>query len=416
MACAAMAVAASYFYLQPSTLKVAVPQAYTADARILGAVADLLRSQRASVRLQVVNVETSQDALDALTKRTADLAILRSDLAASGRAQTVLIMRTEAGVFVIPKGGKVKDIADAAKGRIGVIRDVPTDGALLPLIFDYYNIPRPTMNVSIMAVEGVAAALRERKIDALVAVGPVASKSMADVIAEAAKGSKAGIEFINFEEASAIAKRFPALEEIEVEQGAFGGRPARPAEAFNTLGYTVRLVGHEKTDSEAVAELVKQIVNNRNTLSQTVPFAGLIQTPDLDSVGPFIVHAGARTYINGEQKNFFDRYSDYVYLGLFLGSAVGSLLTGAYSWVHVRRRRNVMAPVVRLREALDDLPQATTLADIDKVEQQARDVFRSALDEAVDGEHDAATIATFELAMSEARARIAERRTAIAQR
>ena len=38
------------------------------------------------------------------------------------------------------------------------------------------------------------------------------------------------------------------------------------------------------------------------------------------------IHRSAnKVYVNGEQKNLFDRYSDYVYLALFVGSGLGSV-------------------------------------------------------------------------------------------
>ena len=88
-------------------------------------------------------------------------------------------------------------------------------------------------------------------------VGSVVSKQVGDIVSEAAKGAKGAIEFIDIEEADAIAKRIPALESVEVEQGAFGGRPPRPAESFNTLGFSIRLVATQKTTSDDMAELVQ---------------------------------------------------------------------------------------------------------------------------------------------------------------
>src|SRR5206468_1534110 len=82
-------------------------------------------------------------------------------------------------------------------------------------------------------------------------------------------------------EADAIAKRIPALEKVEIEQGAFGGRPPRPAESFETLAFSVRLVTAPKSDPDKIAELVKQLYQIRQNISAAVPGAGLMETPDL---------------------------------------------------------------------------------------------------------------------------------------
>ena len=409
-ACAALGVGGSYFALQPTTLRMAIPAGDVIDLRIFGTAAELLRSHRTSLRLEFVSKESAAEAAAALERREVQLAVLRSDLAGQGSAQTVLIMRTEAGVIVAPKGGKIQKVTDLAKGTIGVVREGPSDGALLLHVLDYYGVPRTNIKAVPLKLDEVAAALRDRRVDTVVAVGPVSSKGMADIVSEAAKGAKQGLVFLDVEEGSAIAKRFPALESIEVDQGAFGGRPPRPAESFTTLGYTVRLVAHDKVDGEAIAEFVKQLINSRQLINVAAPGAGLMQTPDLDDTSSFIIHSGTRTFVNGEQKTFFDRYSDWIYLGLFVGSFAGSIATGMLSWLGAQRRRNTMGHVVQLEQALENLREAGSMQDVDAVERKADEVFHIALAKAVDGDLDASAIATFEMAMSDARSRIAAQR------
>ena len=156
---------------------------------------------------------------------------------------------------------------------------------------------------------------------------------MSDVVAEAARATKGAISFIEIEEADAIAKRIPALEKLEVEQGAFGGRPPRPAESFETLAFSVRLVTSPKSDVDKIAELVRQLYLIRQNISAAVTGAGLMETPDLDEPTPFLIHPGMRAYVNGDQRNLFDRYSDYIYLGAFLISGLGSVVAGMFGYL-----------------------------------------------------------------------------------
>jgi TRAP-type uncharacterized transport system substrate-binding protein len=410
LACASLAILGSYFALQPTMLRIAIPSNNLVDLRIFGAAAELLRSQRTSIRLEFVTKESSAEAQTALDRRDVHLAVLRSDLAGQGNAQTVLILRTEAGIFLAPKGGKVQKFTDLAKGTLGVVREGPADGSLLPHVLDYYGVPVGKISLVILKTEDVAAALRDKRVDAIAAVGPVASKLISDVVSEAGKGSKAGLTFINIEEADAIAKRVPALESIDIDQGAFGGRPPRPAEAFSTLGVTMRLVAHDKVDNEAIAELAKQLINSRQQLHAAVPGANLIRAPDLEEDTNFLIHPGARIYVNGEQKNFFDRYSDWLYLGLFVGSFAGSIVTGFLSWTGSQARRDNLACIIELEAALHGLREARTLEQVDAVERQADQVFRTALSAAVRGELDTEAIATFEMALADARHRITTHR------
>ena len=414
LAAVTIAVGTAYFALRPSEFRVAVPATDPIDQRVFGLAADTLRSQRAPIRIEVVPVESTKDAMEALEADKVNLAILRSDGALIGRTHTVMIMRREAAVIVAPKAGKVHKIADLQNATIGVTREGPLDGSLLAPVLDYYGITRDKARNIALQGDDIAMAFRQKKIDAMIAVGPVTSKQMGEAIADAARGIKGAIQFIEIEEADAIVKRIPALESVEIEQGAFGGRPPRPAESFNTLGYSIRLVTNTRTDTDSIAELARQLFLIRQNLSAAIPGAGLMETPDVDEATAYLIHPGVRAYVNGEQRTWFDRYNDYIYLGLFLGSGVGSVAAGMYGLMRGGKRRGPQqVPRQRIEAALDAVRDARTSEQLDAAEREADEIFRSVFALGVEGKLSGDAIASFNLATSELRSRIAARRSAL---
>ena len=337
LAVLAVVLGVAHFALRPNEFKVAIPTGDTIDQRVFGLAADTLRTQRAPVRIEVVMVESPKAALDMLEAGKVKLAVVRSDAAMQGKAHTVLIMRREAAVLIATKAGKLKKVTDLPNAMIGITRDGALDGSLLWPVLDYYGIPREKSKHVEVAPDDVANAVRQKKVDAIIVVGSVVSKQVGDIVSEAAKGAKGAIEFIDIEEADAIAKRIPALESVEVEQGAFGGRPPRPAESFNTLGFSIRLVATQKTSSDDMAEFVKQLYLVRQNVNAAIPGAGLMETPDLDEATSFLIHPGVRAYVNGDQKSLFDRYSDWIYFGAFIMSGLGSVVAGMFGWMGGRR-------------------------------------------------------------------------------
>ena len=414
LAAVAAAIGASYFALRPTEFKVAVPASDPIDQRVFGLAADTLRSQRAPIRIEVVPVEKSKDAMDALEADKVNLAVVRSDSALIGRTHTIMILRREAAVIVAPKVGKVQKIADLQNATIGVTREGPLDGSLLAPVLDYYGITRDKARYVALQGDAIADAFRQKKIDAMIAVGPVTAKQMGEAVADAARGIRGALQFIEIEEADAIVKRIPALESIEVEQGAFGGRPPRPPESFNTLGYSIRLVTNTKTDSDSIAELARQLFLIRQNLSVAVPGAGLMETPDVDEATAFLVHPGVRAYVNGEQRSWFDKYNDYIYLGLFLGSGVGSVAVAMFGWMRgggSQARRPL--PRQRIELVFDAVRDARTPEQLDAAEREADEVVRSVFALGVDGKLSGDVIASFNLALADLRGRIAARRGAL---
>ncbi len=412
LAVVAAALAVVHFAWRAHEFKIAIPAANTVDHRVFNLAAETLRSQRAPVRLEVVTVENPKAALEALEAGKVKLAVVRSDAAMQGKAQTVLIMRREAAVLIAAKAGKLQKITDLPNAMIGVTRDGPLDSGLLQPVLDYYGISRDKSKYMAVPADEVASALRQKKIDAVIVVGAVFSKQVSDVVSDAARGVKGAINFIDIEEADAIAKRIPALESIEVEQGAFGGRPPRPAESFNTLGYSIRLVGTPKVQSDDMAELVRQLYLVRQNLNATVPGAGLMEAPDLDEATSYLIHPGVRAYVNGEQRNFFDRYSDYIYLLMFIGSGLGSVVAAAVGMM-APKREGPQLPVARVEAMFDAVRDARSRDELEAAEREADTVFRSVFQEGAAGRLSEGGIASFAMAMSDLRGRIAARRAAL---
>ena len=208
----------------------------------------------------------------------------------------MLIMRREAAVLIAPKPGKVQKMADLANGMLGIAGEGPIDGALLGPVLEYYGIPRDKAKYTAMPSDALANALRQKKIDAVLVVGPIASKQVSEVVAEIARGAKGAINFIEIEEADAISKRIPALEKLEVEQGAFGGRPPRPAESFSRrLPSRVRLVAtpqkRRRQDRRACEAALSHPAEHQRSGDRA---PGLMETPDLDEPTPFSDPSRAR--------------------------------------------------------------------------------------------------------------------------
>jgi hypothetical protein len=303
-------------------------------------------------------------------------------------------------------------VSDLPNATIGVTRDGALDGGLLGPVLDYYGMARDKAKYVPIGADDVSNALRQKKVDGIMVVGAVTSKQVGDTVSEAAKASKGAIEFIDIEEADAIAKRIPALESIEVEQGAFGGRPPRPAESFNTLGFSIRLVGTPKTQSDDMAELVRQLYLIRQNLNAAIPGAGLMETPDVDEATPFLIHPGVRAYVNGEQRNLFDRYSDWIYFGAFALSGFGSVAAGFFGWLS-GKNPEARIPVPRVEKLFDAVRDAKTREDLDTAEREADTVFRAVFGAGAAGKLPEPELASFGMAMNDLRARIAARRTVL---
>jgi TRAP-type uncharacterized transport system substrate-binding protein len=412
LAVMAVSVGAFYFTFRATELKIAVPASATVDQRVIGAAAAMLRAQRAPVRLELVTSESTKAALEALESGKVNLAVVRSDTALQGPANTVMIMRREVAVLIAPKDGKLQKVTDLPESTIGIAREGLLEGTLLSPVLDYYGIARDSIKFVTVAMDDIANQFREQKIDAIVVVGGASSMQTSDMVAAVAKGVD-DLQFINLEEADAIAKRLPALESTKIEQGTFGGRPPRPAEAFNTLGFSVRMVATPATDNDTVADLMRNLYLIRQNISAAIPGAGLMTAPDVEEETSFLIHPGVRGFVNGEQRTWFDKYGDYLYVSLFIVGGIGSVAAGTFGWLRRRNHDRAELPVQRIEAVLDAVRDAKSADELDAAERDADAIFRAVFGMGAAGQLTVDRVASFDMALGELRNRIATRRCAL---
>jgi TRAP transporter TAXI family solute receptor len=409
----ALALAAGYVLSLPVTLKVQVAAHDTASRKLFETAAEHFKTKRLPIRLEVVQAANSSAALTALEKGDADLAVARAEDLIKTKAQTVLILREEGAVIIAPKWGKVKKFSDIVGKSIGVVRDGPANVSSFQAIVSYYAIDPSKLKPVPLQPNEVGPALRGKKIDALIVVGNPSSKYVSDVVLEAAR-TPGGISILEVEAADAIAKRVPELNAIEIKKGLFGGTPPMPADDVNSVGYTIRLAATDKLADDRVADLIRQLINMRQNLGAVAPGAAQIKTPDKDDETTFVIHPGVMNYGDGEVKTFFDRYGDWLYIGLFLASGIGSAFAGAFSWCGSQRRARTMARVHEIEALADAASGAKSAEELDWIEKEVQVIFAFALDQAIHEKLDEANLNTFKFALDEARNRIERRRITLA--
>ncbi len=157
-------------------------------------------------------------------------------------------------------------------------------------------------------------------------------------------------------------------------------------------------------------DITKLLFGVRQSLASEYPAIAQMTKPDTDKDAAVLAHPGAAAFIDNEQKTFFDKYSDFIYLGIMVFSGLGS---GA-AWLTSYSRADDRIRKLKALENLLDIAGAVRLAqtheqldtlrgDIDElVRRTMRQVERNALDESA--------MVAFSIALNQAQSAVAERR------
>jgi TRAP transporter TAXI family solute receptor len=362
------AAGALYYALQPATLRIAVGPPGSDDHKVIQAAAEAFASESRTLRLSVITTDGAVQALALLGAGKAHLAVGRGDLDMPADAQTVAILRKNFVVLWSPSGlagksskrkpaAKIKEIADLAGHRVGVIGRTPANVALLRVILSACGVEADKVAVTQFGTDQIEQLAREKTLDAFMAVGPLDSKITSDAIAATAR-ARGEPKFLAIDASEAIALKDPRYESEEIPPSVFNANPAWPDDKVETVSVSHRIMAQKALSETTVAAFFRQLFADRQVIVRRVPGIAHITKPDTDKDAELPVHRGAAAVIDGTERTFLDRYGDYFWFALLFLSGVGS--TGAWLRHYLNRderdentgqRNRILAMVSGVRTA-----------------------------------------------------------------
>jgi TRAP transporter TAXI family solute receptor len=376
---------------------------------------------RSQVRLRPMQTDGALASAQALADGKADLAIIRGDLDVPKNALAVATLRKNVAVLWVPPvpkvngekaAPKITSIAQLSGRRIGVVGRTQANVNLLKVILTQYDLDPGMVEIIQFPANEAAEAVRHRKADAYLAAGPVNSRITAGAIAASTRDG--GVPtFLAIDSAEAIAQNHSVYKASEIPAGTFGGSPAKPEEEVKTISFSHHIVARKSLPESTVADFTRQLFAARQTLKTDFPLAAQFETPDTDKDAMLPAHPGAAAYVDGEERTFLDRYSDFIWWGLIMLSAMGS----AGAWFAGYLKKDERNSNSTLRERLLDMIAAARRSDsteeLDRMQMEADDILRHTLHSFEHGSIREGTLTAFNIALDQFHNAVADRKAVL---
>ncbi|CAN5475278.1 TAXI family TRAP transporter solute-binding subunit [soil metagenome] len=408
---------AYYFAMRPVTLRIAVGPPNSDDVKVVQALVQAFARQHGSVRLRPVLTEDAGASATALADGKSDFAIIRGDIDVPKNAQAVATLRKNVAVLWVParakskKSARITRITQLSGHRIGVIGKTPANVTLLNVILQQYGVDPKKVELVQFATTELADAARDDKIDAFIAAGPINSKITSEAITTT---SRDGVpKFLAIDSAAAIAQNHPVYEASEIPAGTFGGSPDRPDADIKTISFAHHIVARKTLSDATVDAFTRQLFAARQSIVAEFPRAAKIETPDTDKDAVLPVHPGAAAYVDGEEKTFLDRYSDYIWWSLMSLSAMGSLGAWFASYMKRDERQANTSQRDRLLDMLAVARHSDSPEQLDQMQAEADSILRDALNCFESGAIEEATLTAFNIALEQFHNAVADRKALI---
>jgi TRAP transporter TAXI family solute receptor len=418
----AVAAGTLYYALQPVTLRIAVGPPGSDDQKLIQAMAQAFDHDRRSVRLSPITTEGAVESLALLGAAKADLAVARGDLDMPGDAETVAIVRKNFVVLWSPSGlpgkgsrkqpaPKIKEIGDLAGHRVGVIGRTPANAALLRVILTESGVSPEKVAVTQFGTNQIEEMAHDPALDAFMAVGPLDSRITSEALAATAR-ARGEPKFLPIDVSDAIALKHPLYESEEIPGSVFNASPAWPDDKIDTISVNHLIVARKALSETTVAALARQLFSIRQALAKQVPGAAHIKKPDTDKDAELPVHRGAAAYIDGNERTFLDRYSDYFWFAILLLSGLGS----AGAWLRHYLKRDEREQNILHREKVLDLISRVRVAEDPEellaIQHEVDDILRETLECYDDGAIEEEDLSAFGLVLEQFHYSVADRRAA----
>ncbi|TAI62562.1 TRAP transporter substrate-binding protein [Bradyrhizobium sp. Leo170] len=395
-----------YFAMRPVNLRIAVGPTNSDDLKVVQALAQAYNQGNSQIRLRLLQTDGAVASAEALADGKADLAIIRGDLDVPRNAQAVATLRKNVVAIWVPPQGKgrgrkaapkITKIAQLAGHRVGVVGRTPANVNLLKVILQQYGVDPAKVEIVQFSANETAEAIKSQKADAYLAAGPVNSKITTDAIAASTRGAPT---FLAIDAAEAIAQNHPAYEASQIPAGSLGGVD-RPADEVKTISFSHHIVARRGISESTIAIFTRQLFSIRQSLKNDFPPAARIETPDTDKDATIPVHPGAAAFVDGDEKTFLDRYSDYIWWGLMLVSAMGSAGAWFAGYLKKDERSINTSQRDRLLDMLAAARHSDSMEELDQMQAEADNILRDALACYEHGTIEEGTLTAFNIALEQ---------------
>jgi TRAP-type uncharacterized transport system substrate-binding protein len=383
----AVLLGAIYLWSPRATVRITTGPSGGIAQRFISALISVTTAQHPRVRLETFPVPDLEASSRALEDDKVDIAIVRTDVRPPTNGQTLVILRRDVIAIVLPHGSPIQAVAGLSGKTIAIAAGPVQDynSRALDAILSYYNVAPAAVNRVFLPISDIGQAIKQHRVVAALAVGPIGPGDAVDVVSSVAASTKRAPKILEIDEGDAIAKRFPGFESIDVPEGAFRGRPPTPDDTVKSLAVTYRFVIPFRTLDVLAGAMIRSILKTKSKLMAVTPLASQIEAPDTDNQNPLLpVHPGVAAYLTSGEQSFFDEFQQYFYyvgIPLSIAASMIAVISGLF---RNRRLEDDQKRIVRLLVIADEAMKAS-FSELDTLEQEFHTIVASCVNKLADG-------------------------------
>ena len=331
--------AAGYWWLElreqgPTVLSVAAGERGSDAHKLMSELSEVLERRRSPVRLRVQASSSASRSIARLNARKVDLAVIEGNTPAYAGIQIVAELFRDHFLFVVRRrdGGRsrvreLRDVSELPGTRIGVPPPGSVGYSAFWAMVAHYRVPPESFRAIVLPRREAEMAFVRGRVDGLFVLSSLRDPFVLSLVEEAGiRGIR--FDFMEIEQAPAMALKRPYLKPASVVRGAFDGAIPLPARDIVVPSLDRVLVANGDVSEDAVAALVQSIDENRLDLLYRMPLSASIADPRMSGSATLALHPGAQRYFDRNEPSFLQENAEplaliVTVLALLFSAALG---------------------------------------------------------------------------------------------
>jgi TRAP-type uncharacterized transport system substrate-binding protein len=394
------------------TLTFAVGEANGPEARFAAKLAAMLKATSSRLSLKIVPNADNARALGLFDRKSADLAVLRTDARIPPRARSIAILEHDVVMLISPGDKKIKSLAELKKKKIALLTSSGNNLAFVRNVLDITDGSDANSRLQLAPLNSTLDKLfTSGGYGAVIAVEHASAIVKDKSFEQSARRAPFTVNAID--ESTALTRRFPGISEETLATGLLSSTPQIPDDDLDTVGLHWLLVGQAAIPANTAGELARTIYENKAELALEDGFASKIEPADVDKSAFVAAHQGVAEYINDTSKSFLERYSDLAYLVAAALSVIGSIFVALYTKVTRVAPEKAGELATAILDIGERIAHARTMEALESLQDELEGVLRGAVIGLRDGTISGDGLDTFKLGYEFVRDEIGMRRESL---
>lgn len=388
--------AACYVALHPTTIRIVVDRMEASHIRIAEKMAATFKEQKFPIQLVLILADDEAAVRRALTRGEADVAFARS-LQKFEQARAVAILRKN--YLVIWKAPdqksnrRIRNLQEFSGHKVALIGDFKWADGVVRQALEAAGLSVHTMQF--VPMEDPV----EKDISGFIGFTPLQNRALIAAIAQTTAGLNES-PFLSLDLADAISAKWPLFASEEIPAGTFRNAPIWPAEKIDALAVNEYVMAAKSSSQDVIAALTRYLFDTRSDLLREFPGELDLLAPSMDRDAAVPAHPGAAAFVEGSERTFLERYSDYIWAFVLLLSTLGSIGAWLKSFLKKDQRANNAALRAKLIRMGARVRSANSGNEIDRMAAEAELILSDALHSYEDGAIDQGELTIFQMVMA----------------